>query len=134
MSKKAVALRRVKKKDFGVGNLSSKFADKNYGKLDHIRKLFVPGAVYFVTTRMQEGLPLVAAEYMQFILYGIIARAQTLFNVTICHQIIMAPLSWSVDCRGCGGDTEVCGLYKEGVVSEKFCQPYVFRRQLRIWS
>ena len=63
---------------------------KKYRKLDHVRKIFTPGAVYFVTTRMQEGLPLVAAEYMQFILNGIIARAQTLFNVTICHQIIMS--------------------------------------------
>ena len=82
------SLRRVKK-NIVTGAPNSKFADKKYRKLDHVRKIYAPGAVYFVTTRMQEGLPMVAAEYMQFILNGIIARA-TLFNVSICHQIIMS--------------------------------------------
>ena len=90
MSKKTIALRRVKKGKTGAGSPNSRFADKKYRKLDRVRKIYAPGAVYFVTTRMQEGLPLVAAEYLQFILNGIIARAQTLFNVTICHQIIMS--------------------------------------------
>ena len=88
--KKTTVLRRVKKEKARVGNRGSKFADKKYRKLDRVRKIFTPGAVYFVTTRMQEGLPLVAAEYMQLILNGIIARAQAQFNVTICHQIILS--------------------------------------------
>ena len=90
MSKKTTALKRVKKKRAQTRDPNSKFADRKYRKLDHVRKIYTPGAVYFVTTRMQEGLPMVAAEYMQFILTGIIARAQTLFNVTICHQIVLA--------------------------------------------
>ena len=53
-------------------------------------KCFIHQTVIDVTFRTEYGLPLVAAEYMRVILEGILARAQTLYPITICHFVVMA--------------------------------------------
>ena len=53
-------------------------------------KCFIHGTVLDVTFRAEQDLPLVASEYMQLILKGIFARAQSLYPVTICHFLVMA--------------------------------------------
>lgn len=52
-------------------------------------RCFVHKTVLDVTFRTEEGLPLVASEYMKVILRGIFARAQSLYPVTICHYLVM---------------------------------------------
>ena len=42
-----------------------------------------------VTTRTQEGLPFVCTRFMNAIVNGIIARAYTLFPVTVCAAKLM---------------------------------------------
>ena len=45
--------------------------------------------VYFITNRTKEGLPFVARFYMRLILIGIMAKAQRLYHVNICHFLWM---------------------------------------------
>lgn len=54
------------------------------------RKFFPHKAVLFCTARTEVGLPLVATYPMNFILWGILARAQEQYAVKVCHFIFMA--------------------------------------------
>lgn len=58
-------------------------------EMPRIRKCFVHGTTVAITFRTEEGLPLVASAYMRVILESILARAQSLYSVTICHFIVM---------------------------------------------
>lgn len=52
-------------------------------------KVMLPKSVVFISTRIQEGLPLVTTKYMQVILESILARAQKKYRVTVCHFLFM---------------------------------------------
>ena len=54
------------------------------------RKLYIHGTVVEVCFRTEEGLPLPAKPYVKVILESILARAHTLYPVTICHCLVMA--------------------------------------------
>jgi len=49
-------------------------------------KLYLPNKVCFLTSRIEQGLPLVAAEHVKLILEGILARATEKFDITLCHH------------------------------------------------
>ena len=53
-------------------------------------KLFINDIPIEICTSVQKGLPFVSAKYMEIILKGCLAAAQSLFPVTICHLVIMA--------------------------------------------
>jgi REP element-mobilizing transposase RayT len=53
-------------------------------------KLFINKIPVEICSSVQTGLPFVATLYMELILKSILATAQTMFPVTICHFIIMA--------------------------------------------
>ena len=53
-------------------------------------KVFIHNMPYEICTSVRSGLPLVATDYMKFLIEGILASAQTLFPVTICHYVVMA--------------------------------------------
>jgi REP element-mobilizing transposase RayT len=46
-------------------------------------RILLPKTLVFVSTRIEEGLPLVCAEFMCRILWGILARAQTMHPVKV---------------------------------------------------
>jgi REP element-mobilizing transposase RayT len=48
-----------------------------------------PGYPVLISSRMQEGLPLVCTLFMELIIRGILARAQTLFPFPICAFVFM---------------------------------------------
>jgi REP element-mobilizing transposase RayT len=52
-------------------------------------RLFVHNRTYEICFRTEEGLPLVPSVYMAAILRGIVAKAQLLYPVTLCHAIVM---------------------------------------------
>lgn len=54
------------------------------------RKFFPHNAAVFCTARTEVGLPFIATYSMNFILWGILARAQEQFAVKVCHFIFMA--------------------------------------------
>ena len=54
------------------------------------RKYFPHKSVLFCTARTEVGLPLVASLIMNFILWGILARARELYAVKVCHFVFMA--------------------------------------------
>ena len=54
------------------------------------RKYYPHNAVLFCTSRTEEGLPFVASLVMNFILWGILARAKEKYNVRVCHFLFMA--------------------------------------------
>ena len=54
------------------------------------RKYFTHQSVLFCTARTEVGLPLVASHCMNFILWGILARAKELYAVKVCHFVFMA--------------------------------------------
>jgi REP element-mobilizing transposase RayT len=56
----------------------------------HNDKLFINNTVILVTTRIQQGLPLVPSDFMNDIIQGIIARANKLYPVPVCHALFMA--------------------------------------------
>jgi len=53
-------------------------------------KLFMNNLPVEICTSVRNGLPFVATAYMELILKGILASAQTMYPVTICHLVIMA--------------------------------------------
>lgn len=55
-----------------------------------IRKYFPNNALIFCTTRTEIGLPFIASHLMNFLLSGILARAQELYPVKVCHYIFLA--------------------------------------------
>ena len=54
------------------------------------RKLFVHRTVVEVCFRTEEGLPLPATPYIKVIIESVLARAQSLYPVIICHCLVMA--------------------------------------------
>lgn len=54
------------------------------------RKYFVNRSVHLVTSRTEEGLPIVASFLLNFIIWGILARARGKFRVRICHFVFLA--------------------------------------------
>lgn len=53
------------------------------------RRILLPNKLHFISSRVQEGLPFVATQYMNMILMSIMARAQELFNVRVCAFVWM---------------------------------------------
>ena len=53
------------------------------------KKLFTHKDLIEISFRTEEGLPLVCTPYIETILTSILARAQTLFPITLCHYITM---------------------------------------------
>ena len=54
------------------------------------RKYFPNRAVLLVTTRTEQDLPIVCSYLMNFIIWGILAKARTMFNVKICHFVFLS--------------------------------------------
>ena len=55
------------------------------------RKFFTHNSVVFVTSSVREGLPLIPTSLFNFILIGILAKANSLYGgVRICHFVFMA--------------------------------------------
>ena len=54
------------------------------------RKYYPHKSVLFLTTRTETGLPFVSSLLMNFILWGILARAKEQYNIRVCHFIFMA--------------------------------------------
>lgn len=54
------------------------------------RKFMPHESILFVTTRTEEGLPFVQSLILNFLLWGILARARSLFEVRICHFLFMS--------------------------------------------
>jgi REP element-mobilizing transposase RayT len=53
-------------------------------------KCYIHNTPVYITTSVQEGLPLVATTYMNLIVEGILAAAQTKYPVTFCGYCVMA--------------------------------------------
>ncbi len=54
------------------------------------RKYFVNKTTHFVTARTEEGLPIVASLLLNFIIWGILARARSMYQVRVCHFLFMS--------------------------------------------
>ena len=54
------------------------------------RKLFVHGTVIAVSFRAEEGLPLPASPLVEAVFESVLARAQSLYPVVICHFLVMS--------------------------------------------
>ena len=53
------------------------------------RKCFFRGSLVELCFRTEEGLPFIATPYMLLIVQSILARAQSLYPLTICHAVLM---------------------------------------------
>lgn len=54
------------------------------------RKIFIHNQVLFVTSRIQEGLPLVPNKLINTMLWSILARSRSLYDVRVCHFVFMS--------------------------------------------
>ena len=54
------------------------------------RKYFPHDGVLFVTTRAEEDLPIVCSYILNFIIWGILAKARSMYRVKICHFLFMS--------------------------------------------
>lgn len=57
--------------------------------MPRLRKVHIHGTAIEICTSIQEGLPLRATPYLEFIIKGVLAAAQTLYPITICHFVVM---------------------------------------------
>lgn len=53
------------------------------------RKYYPHNAVVFVTSRTEAGLPLVPSLNLNHIIWGILARARSMYDVRVCHFLFM---------------------------------------------
>lgn len=53
------------------------------------RKYYLNRGVHFITSRTEEGLPLVPSHVMNYQIWGILARAKELYRVRVCHFVFM---------------------------------------------
>lgn len=53
-------------------------------------RTLIHGTLVELCFSTEEGLPLVATAYMEAIIYSVLARAQSLYPVTICHFVVMS--------------------------------------------
>jgi REP element-mobilizing transposase RayT len=54
------------------------------------RKYYPHNAVLLVTSRTEEGLPIVPTLIMNFLIWGILARARSMYQIKVCHFLFMA--------------------------------------------
>lgn len=54
-----------------------------------VPRLAFPKSVVFVTSRVEEGLPFTAACFLKLILWSVLARAQSMTKVKVCHFVVM---------------------------------------------
>jgi REP element-mobilizing transposase RayT len=52
-------------------------------------RLLLPHSVVFITTRMEEGLPLIPTDFIKVIIEGILGRAYKKYRIIACHYIFM---------------------------------------------
>ena len=53
------------------------------------RKYFPHNSVIYVTARTEVGLPLVATHFINFFIWGILAKARSMYDVKVCHFLFM---------------------------------------------
>jgi len=53
------------------------------------RKLYIENTPIFLTSRVEENLPFIPCYLINAGLKGILARALTLYNITLCHYVFM---------------------------------------------
>jgi REP element-mobilizing transposase RayT len=53
-------------------------------------KVFIHGTLIELCTRTEQGLPFAATPYIRLIWLSILARAQSLYPLTLCHALLMA--------------------------------------------
>lgn len=54
------------------------------------RKIFIRGSLVELCFRTEVDLPFVATPYIQLIIKSILARAQSLYPLTLCHALLMS--------------------------------------------
>jgi len=54
------------------------------------RKYFPNKSVVLVSTRTETGLPFPPSYHINFLLWGILAKAQSLYSVKVCHFVFMS--------------------------------------------
>jgi len=59
-------------------------------KINFSRKFFVHGDVLMITSRTEEGLPFPPNDLINSLTLGILARAQELYPVEICHYVFLS--------------------------------------------
>lgn len=97
------------------------------------RKYFPNKAVTFITTRTEEGLPLVATDVMNFIIWGILARARNLYNVKVCHFLVMPNHLHMMLVIDTPSDTDRFMSYVKGELAHGVNR-LLGRRQKTIWQ
>ena len=58
--------------------------------MSHKRKLYIKDTVFLLSSRVEENLPFAMNEVINTGLWGILARAKHLYDVSICHFVFMA--------------------------------------------
>ena len=52
-------------------------------------RILLPKSLVLLTTRIENGLPLVCTRYMEFIIWSVFARAQYLYPIRVCAFVVM---------------------------------------------
>ena len=97
------------------------------------RKYFPNRSVIFITTRVEEGLPLTPTYLNNLIFKGILARAQTLFPVRLCHYIFMGNHLHLIVIVKSAEDLSSFMGYVKGEISHSVNR-LLGRRQKTIWQ
>ena len=54
------------------------------------RRIYVPGTVLFITSRTEKNLPFTPCKLINEGIWGFLARAQNLYDISVCHFVFMA--------------------------------------------
>lgn len=97
------------------------------------RKYFPHNAVLFITTRTEEGLPIVSSYVNNFIILGILAKARKMYRVRICHFLFMANHLHMILVVDSPQDVSNFMCYLKGEISHAINR-LLGRRQKTIWQ
>ena len=70
--------------------ISKDNSSESRAKINYSRKHFVHGDVLLISSRTEEGLPFPPNHLMNSLITGILAKAQQLYPVRICHFLFMS--------------------------------------------
>ncbi|MDR2338181.1 MAG: transposase [Deltaproteobacteria bacterium] len=56
----------------------------------HKNKHYVQGTCLFITSRVEQDLPFTTCKLINTAIWGILARASTLWDISVCHFLFMS--------------------------------------------
>jgi len=103
--------------------------------MGHPRRMFVHQGVYFVTNRVAEGLPFVPNEFINLLLWGILARAQEKYPSIVIAAWLFLSNHYHALLTVRGDPAELARFmnYVDGEIAKALCR-LLGKHHCKVWA